>query len=92
MCSRHSGLVPSNFLTDVPPSAYVRVADPLNDVTTKNYLPINGGLHPLGMASVQRHNSNNIITTASSTTTSAAASNNNQNRVQPRVLGQQRRW
>ncbi len=75
------GLVPSNFLTDVPPSAYVRAPEPIN-LASKNYLPINGGLQTVNISSHQRNNGNGVIT----------ASNINQSQVQPRVLGQQRRW
>ena len=79
------GLVPSNFLTDVPPSAYVRAVEPL-EISSKGYLPINGGLHPSSLGSVQRNNSNNILSGSNN------SNNNNNNHVQPRVLGTQRRW
>jgi hypothetical protein len=51
-------------------------------LSSKDYLPINGGLQTVNISLHQRNNGNGVIT----------ASNINQSQVQPRVLGQQRRW
>jgi hypothetical protein len=73
------GLVPSNFLTDVPTS-YMRAAfvESISEPGSKGYLNLNG---PVSTRSngVQKINNGGVTVVSN-------------NRAQPRVLGQQRRW
>ena len=68
------GLVPSNFLTDVPQNHFFRAPE------TKNLVQVNGGSNGLSFQQQPR---------LSNGAGSALSRNGN---VQPRVLGQQRRW
>jgi len=74
------GLVPSNFLTDVPTS-YMRSAyvDSVSDTGSKSYVNINGNPMSRPAGGVHRINNGGVTVVSN-------------NRAQPRVLGQQRRW
>lgn len=73
------GLVPSNFLTDVPTS-FMRAAfaESISEPGSKAFVNLNGSLstRPNG---VQKINNGGVTVVSN-------------NRAQPRVLGQQRRW
>jgi hypothetical protein len=80
------GLVPSNFLTDVPPSAYFRVTDP---APAKS--PLNGGFHSNG-APVHADRARAVVGGGGVGGSVAVGGGSAVRNNQPRILGQQKRW